>query len=145
MKLTALAVVILVLVALMAACGGDGQDSGPTEQIQEPTTRAEEPTTAPAPAEDLQDARVALTATAEAEHMVRVGGAAGVGETQEIRFYPDEAVTFELDETKALRVTVTRFEIGSPLVAPTTFSLVCMTGLCFQSTLRCRWRILTMC
>jgi hypothetical protein len=120
LRVVALAVFASATVAagLGACTGGDGA-SDVTRQPQDAgVATAETDGGAPEATEQLGDAQIALTATAEAEHTRSLREAAQIGEAREIHFYPEDTEGRELDATMPIRVTVTRFAKGSPPCGP---------------------------
>ena len=99
---------IVAALALVVACGGSADESS-------------EPTGTERDSVDPE-----LTPLAEAQQADRLETAVSLSETVELRYYPDDIASFDLDQTEALQVTVEEFVLGRPpACGPDEFLSVC--------------------
>ena len=95
MKILVPCIVVMVL-ALVIACGGGEEPSSEPTNGERDTGNPE------------------LTPLADAQQAERLEIAVGLGETLDLRYYPDDIESFDLDQTEAIQVTVEEFELGRP-------------------------------
>lgn len=102
MKTVGLSIAILLL-SLAVACG-DGESTEPADTRQ--------------PTEESAATPPRLTPLADAQYADRADKAVAIGETLSLRYFPDNAESFDLDDTEVMHVTLERFELGSPPCGP---------------------------